>query len=112
MKVDRLIAGVAALSLYAFGACPPKGYDSLKHREPDIVKQSDGWVYKEWVTAKGTRSEGHTAMLFHNGKAVCPDGKDTILDTPFGAYVYKEGHRRWGWHGWQPLAPKRLLIGS
>ncbi len=112
MGIKKIATVVLVCSIYALGACPPEGYDRLKNHQPDIVKQSDGWIYKEWITAKGTRSEGHTAMLFHNGRLVCPDDKDEILSTPLGSYIYKEAKRRWGWHGWQPLLPKRLLIGN
>jgi len=99
------LIGLIALGVMTF-ACPPR----IIHDLPDRIVQKDGWVLKIWVTAKGTRSEGHVSHLYHNGSEVCPvNGKIEIV-TPLGKLHYVDAPYRWGWHGWKPVS-KRVLIG-
>ena len=88
------------LSLGAFLlACPPKVID----KAPDKILHKNGWSLKIWVTAKGTRSEGQIAHLYHYGKEVCPKNGNYYLTTPLGKLLYKENRFPWGWHGWKPI---------
>ncbi len=96
--------GLIILSALVF-ACPPR----TLHGAPDRVIQKNGWALKIWVTAKGTRSEGHVTHLYHNGTEVCPVNGKMEISTPLGTLRYFDAAQRWGWHGWKPVS-KRLLI--
>ncbi len=78
-------------------ACPPRYVGGA----PDKVLRQNGWTYKVWVTARGTRSEGHVAHLYRYGKEICPRNGRRYISTPFGKMFYKESRYPWGWHGWQ-----------
>ena len=93
-----LLSLVIVGSLLAAG-CPPKTPDTI----PDKIMKSEGWVLKIWVTQKGTRSEGHYALLSRQGQTVCPDGNHTTIETPLGKLEYRENPYPWSWHGWKPL---------
>lgn len=102
--MKKLFTLFMALTTIAI-ACPPK---SLKG-EPDQTIQKEGWVLKVWVTAKGTRSEGHVSHLYHDGKEVCPINGTNDIVTPLGKLHYFKNRMPWGWHGWK-LVSKPLLI--
>ncbi len=96
---------VMALGMFVF-ACPPNEIDA----KPDQVLQKDQWVLKVWVTAKGTRSEGHIAHLYHKGKEVCPIKETDELNTPLGKLKYINGSTPWDWHGWKVVKKRLPLI--
>ena len=80
--------------------CPEEQTARQPQTTPETVLQKEGWVYKVWITAKGTRSEGRIARLYHHDKEICPDGNAT-LSTPFGLMEYVDAPHIWGWHGWR-----------
>lgn len=96
---------LVVLNVLAF-SCPPRSV----HGASDRIIQKDGWVLEIWVTAKGTRSEGHVSHLYHNGSEVCPVNGKMKITTPLGTLRYVDGPYRWGWHGWKPVS-KRIMIG-
>ena len=98
------LLSIIILSIFSL-ACPP----SEVKGEPTQVIQKDKWVLKVWVTAKGTRSEGHTTHLYHNNKEVCPVEGQNTLKTPLGKLKYIENSKPWGWHGWK-MSEKRIPI--
>ncbi len=102
--MKKLFSSMIILGALAV-ACPPQTMQGT----PDQTIQKEGWVLKVWVTAKGTRSEGHVAHLYHNGVEVCPVNGVNEIVTPLGKLHYKEGNKPWDWHGWK-LIKKRLLI--
>lgn len=98
------LIGLIAMSVVTL-ACPPR----TLHGAADRIVRKDGWVLKIWVTAKGTRSEGHISHLYHNGSEVCPVNGKMKITTPLGTLRYLDAPHRWGWHGWEPVS-KRVLI--
>ncbi len=92
-----------AFSILIF-ACPPPPVSQT----PDRVIEKKGWVLEIWVTAKGTRSEGHVTHLYHNGSEVCPIGGKREIVTPLGKLRYIEGKMPWNWHGWKPVSLNSL----
>jgi len=80
-----------------WASCPPRDL-AVK---PDKVVSKNGWKLKIWVTAKGTRSEGRIARLYHHGKEICPQGGKEQIVTPIGTLMYQDPKPLWGWHGWK-----------
>jgi len=102
-----VMACVLGMAVSAYAACPPQKID----REPEKVLQKSGWVLKIWITAKGTRSEGRTARLYHNGKEICPQDGENQISTPLGNLIYQNPQYLWGWHGWKPKSSRMPIIG-
>jgi hypothetical protein len=75
-------------------------YTHLKG-EGKVIDKKDGWVYKVWTTAKGTRSEGKYGRLVHHGKEICPKLGQVVRYTPLGMYIFVDNFQKWGWHGWR-----------
>jgi len=84
------------ISGFIFGECLVQAPDSA----PDKVFKKDGWVYKVWITAKGTRSQGYLSKLYFKNKEVCPKEIGETILTPFGELFYQYNKMPWGWHGW------------
>ena len=103
--MKKLLTIFAVLATLA-SACPPLKVKGL----PDQIIQKDDWVLKIWVTAKGTRSQGHVSHLYHNGKEICPRNGINKIDTPLGKLQYVKGKMPWNWRGWKPLNKKRFLL--
>jgi hypothetical protein len=93
----RKLLSLLIVGSFLFGECLIKAPESA----PDKILKKDGWVYKVWITAKGTRSQGYISKLYFKDKEVCPKrAGDTIL-TPFGEMFYDYDKMPWGWHGWR-----------
>lgn len=77
--------------------------DWLKTHPTNTDMGSGTWRYDLYVTAEGSRSEGRTGELHHDGALMGFDD-DTSIDTPMGRFVGRMNGTMWGGHGWFPVS--------
>lgn len=64
----------------------------------NAILDNKRWVYRLYVVAQCTRSEGWRGLLQHGGRAVARGGGR--VDTPMGPFVWKTGSHMWDSRGW------------
>jgi len=69
---------------------------------PAALMENQAWVYRLYIHAEGSRSEGRTGVLKQGGIAVFPGGMRRV-ETPLGVFVAVDnGGQLWGDAGWFP----------
>ena len=64
----------------------------------NVIMDRKPWVYRLYVGAECTRSEGWRGELLHGGRVVRP--KTKRIATPFGPFAWKVSVHLWGQTGW------------
>ncbi len=101
--MKRFLISITLTSLLFANDCPLK----VPNVKPDLVLKKSDWVYKKWITQKGTRSEGYIGVLFYKNRQYCINNQP--IKTPLGKFKFIKAKYLWGWHGWKPMVKDKKM---
>lgn len=67
----------------------------------DALTDPVPWIYRLYIVAEGSKSEGLSGELVHGDKTISSEGAKTI-ETGMGRFIPLMAEHLWDWAGWAP----------
>jgi hypothetical protein len=80
----------------------------MKTNPGNIIMDRKPWVYRLYVRAECSRSEGWRGELLHDGRII---GRANRVRTPFGPFTWHKGRNLWDQTGWIHVAWPKAAPG-